>query len=302
LAVHCSPGRVDSHHPERYFQGLAAYNDGAAHFSKTLRRSNNVIRFPGQVNYDKRPILRRRELKRVCWVATCDRYTRIRYGRAGKGRDSDRNRPMGFLRDDLELEYAAEAYAQLRFSLQPVFYFDFAESVLSSAARGGQLLDCICGLPAHCDARWFCPWHTLNLQNAAFDLARMAKRLFNSFGTGTDGLDTPEEARQKADELHAGGFEAWRVHVMSYMERVERAPEPPPSGSAGPATAPKSERIRRFGSDLDLLLGSFGQAKVGLLTTSVVVQGKTLLVIEPGSRLNEAVRILEEIQRRRAAG
>jgi hypothetical protein len=109
-------------------------------------------------------------------------------------------------------------------------------------------------------------------------------------------FDTPEEARQKADELHAGGFDAWRVHVMSYMERVERAPEPPPSGSAGPATASKSELISRFGRDLDLLLGSFGQAKVSLLATGIVVQGKTLLVIEPGSRLNEAVRIFEEIK------
>lgn len=106
-------------------------------------------------------------------------------------------------------------------------------------------------------------------------------------------FDTPEQARRKAAELRASGFEAWRIHLMSYEERVEQATEPPPTGAAGHAWATEPERTRRFARDLDILLGTFGKAELDLLTRSVAVEHKTLLVIQPGLRTNEALAVLD---------
>ena len=105
-------------------------------------------------------------------------------------------------------------------------------------------------------------------------------------------FNTPDEAQRKAGELQSAGFEAWRMNVISYTERVEQGPEPPAGGSAGPAAASRSERVRRFERDLALLLETFRPTEARALATGVVVNRKTLLVILPGPGADAAVRIL----------
>jgi hypothetical protein len=105
-------------------------------------------------------------------------------------------------------------------------------------------------------------------------------------------FDTREEAQRKVEDLQSAGFETWRVNTINYNTRVERAPGPPPSGSAGPATAPKSERMDRLARDLDLLLATFGRVEKHAITADVVVRGKTLLILQPGSQAGRASRIL----------
>ena len=106
-------------------------------------------------------------------------------------------------------------------------------------------------------------------------------------------FNTSDEALRKAGELQSAGFEPWRMNGISYTERVEQWPEPPETGSAGPATASTSERVRRFERDLALLLETFGPTEARALATGVAVNRKTLLVMQPGSNADAAVRILD---------
>jgi tartrate dehydratase beta subunit/fumarate hydratase class I family protein len=106
-------------------------------------------------------------------------------------------------------------------------------------------------------------------------------------------FDTRDEAQCKVEELQSAGFETCRVNIINYNTRVEHAPGPPPSGSAGPATAPKSERMDRLARDLDLLLATFGRAEKSAITADVVFKGKTLLVLQPGSQSDRASRIFD---------